>query len=129
MKMSGVFILALWLSNYAWQQEALASGSNVPAAAPRPAAFARCMSCHSVDAGRNMLGPSLHGVVGRKAATAPGYAYSNALKASTLTWDRATLDRWLEGPTKLVPGSKMFFMGLPDPAQRRAVIDYLAAQK
>jgi cytochrome c len=100
-----------------------------PDTAKPPAAFAQCMSCHTVEPGRNMIGPSLHGVVGRKAASLPGYAYSDALKASGLTWDAATLDKWLVNPMQDVPGTKMVFAGMPDPARRKQLIDWLATQK
>ena len=105
-------------------QEAAGSPSGTP-----PIAFAQCRACHTVAAGRNMIGPSLHGIVGKPAASVAGFTYSNALKASGLTWDAGTLDAWLAGPAKLVPGSKMMFTGMPDPAKRKQVIDYLAAQK
>lgn len=108
------------------QAEPEAAGA--PADAP-PAAFAQCRSCHSVEPGRNMIGPSLHGIVGQPAANVSGYAYSNALKASGLTWDAATLDAWLASPAKLVPGNKMIFAGQTNPAKRKEIIDYLAAQK
>ncbi|MCW1431534.1 c-type cytochrome [Novosphingobium sp. JCM 18896] len=98
-----------------------------PANAP-PAAFAQCRSCHTVEAGRNIIGPSLHGIVGKPAASVAGYTYSNALKASGLTWDEKTLDAWLTSPTKLVPGSKMIFAGQSNPAKRKEIIDYLAKQ-
>jgi cytochrome c len=101
-----------------------ASPTNKP-----PVAFAQCMSCHSVEAGKNLIGPSLHGVVGRKAASLPNYAYSEALKNSGLTWDEATLDKWLANPAKDVPGNKMAFFGMPDPAKRKELIDWLAQQK
>jgi cytochrome c len=94
-----------------------------------PAAFAPCRSCHTLEAGRTIIGPSLHGIVGKRAASVAGFTYSNALKASGLTWDAKTLDAWLAGPARLVPGSKMLFSGMPDRAKRREVIDYLAAQK
>lgn len=99
------------------------------AAAAPPASYAQCRSCHSVEPGRNMIGPSLHDIVGKPAAAVPGYAYSNALKASGLTWDAATLDAWLASPAKLVPGNKMVFAGQTNPAKRQEIIDYLAAQK
>ena len=92
-------------------------------------AFAQCISCHSVKPGVNGVGPSLHGVVGRKAGTLPGYAYSSALKGWGKTLDEAELDRWLTAPMKDVPGTKMVFPGIPDPARRKAVIDYLATLK
>jgi cytochrome c len=104
--------------------EAGASPSGKP-----PLAFAQCMSCHTVEAGKNLIGPSLHAVFGRKAASLPGYAYSDALKKSGLTWDQATMDKWLTAPAKLVPGTKMTFFGLPDAARRKELIDWLAQQK
>lgn len=85
----------------------------------------RCSTCHNLDG--NKIGPPHRGVYGRKAGTAPGYAYSAAIKASGLTWSGENLDRWLQGPQKLVPGAKMFFT-LADPAQRAQVIAYLKAQ-
>lgn len=94
-----------------------------------PPAFMQCVSCHSVKPGVNGVGPSLHGVVGRKAGTLPGYAYSDALKTWGKTLDPAELDTWLTAPMKDVPGTKMVFPGMPDPAKRKAVIDYLATQK
>lgn len=72
-----------------------------------------------------MFGPSLSGVVGRKAGSLPNYAYSPALKASRLTWNPVTLDRWLRDPKKLVPGTKMPFGGIADAKTRKAVVDYL----
>lgn len=95
------------------------------AAEPAPAAFAACQACHSTDPARRTFGPSLAGVAGRKAGSLPGYAYSEALKGSGLTWDQASLDRWLAGPARLVPGAKMPFGGIADPARRAEVVRYL----
>ena len=86
---------------------------------------AKCGGCHSIDT--NRIGPMHRGVVGRKAGIIAGFAYSPALKKSGLVWTAATLDRWLTGPTKLVPGTRMGFV-LADPADRRDVIAYLATQ-
>ncbi len=108
---------------------AVASAGSAQNAAPRPAMFATCAACHAVEAGKTSYGPNLHGVAGRKAASLPGYAYSPALKASGLTWDRATLDAWLTSPQKKVPGTKMPFAGIADPAKRKQVIDYLMTLK
>ncbi len=85
---------------------------------------ARCMSCHSLDA--NRIGPAHRGVFGRPAGSAPGYAYSSALKKSGLTWDATTLDTWLQGPQKMAPGAKMYYV-VPNPAERSAIIAYLKA--
>jgi len=104
--------------------EAVAAASSV-SAAETPAAFMQCKTCHSVEPGRHIIGPSLAGVHGRQAASAPGYAYSSALKSAGLTWDDATLDRFLESPMKTVPGTKMVYPGLKDPAQRAEVVAYL----
>jgi cytochrome c len=104
--------------------ETQASPSSKP-----PLAFAQCMSCHTVEAGKNLIGPSLYAVVGRKAASLPGYAYSDALKKSGLTWDKATMDKWLTAPARLVPGTKMTFFGLSDAAKRKELIEWLAQQK
>lgn len=84
----------------------------------------RCTACHSLDA--NRIGPAHRGVFGRAAGSAPGYAYSSALKGSGIVWNEHTLDQWLQGPQKLVRGTKMFF-SLPDPADRVAVIAFLKA--
>jgi cytochrome c len=126
-----VAVLALALAGCGGSNEPAGegSGASVSAAARPPAAFAQCMACHSVEPGRTMIGPSLHGVVGRKAASLPGFAYSPALKASGLTWDEATLDKWIEAPARLVPGTRMTYAGMPDAASRKALIAWLAAQK
>lgn len=106
-----------------------AEASSPNAAAARPAAFAVCAACHATEPGRTIVGPSLADVAGRKAGSVPGYAYSEALKASGLTWDQATLDKWLTSPQKTVPGTKMPFAGIPDPAKRKEVIRYLMTLK
>ena len=87
--------------------------------------FAKCQACHSVEAGTNKLGPSLHGVVGRTSGTLEGFKYSDAMKAANLTWDEATLDKYLANPKALVPGTKMVFPGLPKEQDRLDVIAYL----
>ncbi len=89
----------------------------------------KCGICHSPVAGQNRVGPSLFGVVGRPAGTAPGYNYSEANKSSGKTWDDATLDTYLTNPKALVPGTKMVFPGLPDAADRANVIAYLDTLK
>ncbi|MFA9201685.1 MAG: cytochrome c family protein [Cypionkella sp.] len=95
------------------------------ALARAPAAFVQCKTCHAVAPGKHGVGPSLAGVHGTKAGEIPGYAFSGAMKASGLTWDDATLDRFLERPMQTVPGTKMVYPGLKDPAKRAEVIAYL----
>jgi len=91
----------------------------------RPAAFAMCASCHQVEPGKHGVGPSLAGVFGAKAGHAEGYAYSAAMKGSGLTWDEATLDKYLTAPMQTVPGTKMTYAGLKDAAQRKEMIEYI----
>ncbi len=66
-----------------------------------------CFSCHKFEAGKNGVGPSLHGVFGAKAGEAPGFAYSDALKNSGLVWTPENLDKWVQDPNGLVKGTKM----------------------
>jgi cytochrome c len=88
--------------------------------------FARCQVCHTTaEGGPDMIGPNLWGVFGRKVASKPGYAYSDALKSKTWTWDASHLNAWLENPRAVAPGTKMSFVGLSDPKDRTDVIAYL----
>ncbi len=97
--------------------------------ASAPPEFAQCSSCHSIRKGLNGVGPSLFGIFGSKAGAVAGYSYSAANKASGLTWDEATLDTYLTSPMKMVPGTKMTYAGMADPAKRKAVIDFLKTLK
>lgn len=102
---------------------ALLGATSAHAAAP--ATFARCAVCHNAEKGAPAkIGPNLYGVYGKKAA-AGSFAYSAALKNAKLTWNDATLDKWLTGPMQLVPGTMMSFPGLKDAAKRAEVIAYL----
>ena len=111
-----------------------APASHTPAAAAPlaagtpPASFALCRTCHAVEAGKNGIGPTLAGIVGSKAGEVAGYQFSPALAQSGIVWDRATLDQWLSGPPRMVPGTKMV-MSVPDPARRKEIIDYLETLK
>jgi len=91
-------------------------------------AFAVCAACHSVVANKNGIGPSLFGVAGRKAGTAPGYTYSAAMKAAA-AWTPQQLDAYLTHPKATVPGNKMPFNGVTDAQKRADIIAYLATLK
>lgn len=95
------------------------------AAAAAPPMWAVCSACHAVAPGEHGIGPSLAGVFGTKAGAKAGFAYSDAMKSSGLTWNQATLDRYLTDPRGVVPGTTMAYAGLKNDAQRAAVIDYL----
>jgi cytochrome c len=93
------------------------------------AVFVQCKTCHVTDAGVNRIGPSLHGVVGRKASSIPGYSYSEANHNSGITWTAEKLFQYLENPQRVVPGTKMAFAGIQDPQKRADLIAWLATQK
>lgn len=86
-----------------------------------------CRECHAFDKDDNRLGPSLYGVVGRKAGTEPGFAYSQSVKDSGITWDPKTLDKWITNPQAVIPGNDMSppFNGISDPAIRKKIIAFL----
>lgn len=88
--------------------------------------FARCAACHAVTPGTNRLGPSLAGVIGRKAGSVAGYSYSPAMKASKVVWNARSLDSYLTRPAAMVPGTKMAFAGITSPADRANLIAYLS---
>src|SRR6478672_4411937 len=111
--------------------QAPARTSNTPtvdgdAAAGRQV-YRKCQACHSLEPGKNSLGPSLSGIFGKKAAAAPDYNYSAAMKSANVVWDVATLDAYLLDPQKLIPQNKMPFPGLKTATERKDVIAYLAA--
>ena len=84
---------------------------------------AKCSGCHSVDT--NRIGPMHRGVVGREVASVPGFDYSPALKQLHGVWTKERLDKWLQGPQALAPGTIMF-ASVEDPVERREIIAYLA---
>lgn len=89
-----------------------------------------CRTCHSFKAGDNRLGPSLHGIVGRKAGSMEGFAFSSAMKSSGVTWDAANLDQFIENPEKVVHGNGMKpFGGIADAGERKKIVDYLGTLK
>jgi cytochrome c len=85
--------------------------------------YAQCMACHQIR--YNQVGPRHVGLFGRKAGSLPDYSYSPALRNSGIVWSEQTLDRWIENPRALVPGTKMLFGGMPDPQDRADLIAYL----
>ena len=77
--------------------------------------FVVCKACHQIGEGaKNVVGPVLNGVIGRKAGTVPGYAYSAANKNSGITWDEPTFREYIKDPKAKIPGTKMVYAGLKD---------------
>jgi cytochrome c len=86
---------------------------------------AKCGGCHALD--ENRVGPRHRGVVGRRIASLPDFDYSPAIKKLHGVWTRDGLDRWLQGPQNVAPGTKMYF-SVSDANERNAIIAYLATQ-
>lgn len=87
--------------------------------------FVQCKTCHSLDAGKNGVGPSLRGIIGRKSGTAPGFHYSDAMAAAGIVWSEDNISKYLADPKGFVPGNKMSYAGVKDEVKRRDVIAYL----
>jgi cytochrome c len=104
-----------------WSSTAFAAGDP----AKGKAVFARCAACHTVEPGKNRMGPSLANIIGQKAGDVPGFNFSPAMKTSKIKWTPATLDKYLTNPRTFVPGNRMYFAGLPNAADRANVIAYL----
>ena len=92
------------------------------------AVFNRCAACHSTEPGVNKIGPSLAGIVGSKSGAVPGFHFSNGMKNADITWDDASLDKFLQNPNNVVHGTSMFF-SLPNATDRQNVIAYLQTLK
>src|SRR5499427_8814983 len=104
---------------------ATASITDGDAAAGR-VVFRKCQACHSLEPGKHLLGPSLAGIIGRKAGSEAGYNYSSAMTQSGIVWDAKTLDAYLADP-KTIPGNKMPFPGLKTDHDRKDVVAFLAS--
>jgi cytochrome c len=87
------------------------------------AVYARCLGCHALSYDRT--GPRHCGLFGRRAGSVPGFAYSDAMKASDIIWASRTLDRFLENPARTIPGTSMGYAGIAEPAERASLIAYL----
>lgn len=123
-KLTGAMIVAGLAASALSGGTAFAQAKGDPVAGKK--IFMRCVACHAVQPGAGAkMGPNLAGVVGRKAAAAPGFKYSAAMQKAKLKWDDATLDKWLTRPSAVVPGTSMAFAGLPNAADRANVIAYL----
>ena len=94
------------------------------AAGAPPRAWMACAACHAAQ-GAAGIGPSLGGVLGRKAGSLPGFGYSRAMKSADITWDETSLAAFLSDPQQAVPGNRMPFAGVADPAEVAELVRYL----
>lgn len=119
--LAALFSLGLFAPAQA-QDDQIAAGEKV---------FKKCAACHAIGEGAtNRVGPELNGLIGRTAGTAPGFTYSDAMKAAGsggLVWSSETLHTYLESPKTMIPGNKMTFAGLKKPEDRDAVIAYITS--
>jgi cytochrome c len=91
--------------------------------------FQKCALCHTAEAGKNKVGPSLFGIVGRNSASLSNYDYSDAMKNFNHIWTEQTLDIYLTDPRAMIPGIKMIFPGIKDKTERADLIAYLETLK
>lgn len=124
-----IALAALALAGMSLGFDAHASADGDPAKGAT--VFNKCKTCHTLEAGKNKIGPSLQGVIGRSAGTVEGFNYSEGMKAagaSGVVWSEDTLDKYLTAPKQFVPGNKMPFPGLPKAEDRANVIAYIKTQ-
>jgi cytochrome c len=89
------------------------------------ARFQDCAACHRLEAGTNNVGPSLHGILTRKAGEIADFRYSPAIKRSGIVWTPETLDKFISDPQALVPGNRMPYAGMANASDRADLIAYL----
>ncbi len=89
----------------------------------------QCGACHVVEPGKNRVGPSLHGIVGRVSGTVEGFRYSAANKKANITWTPEVLDKYLVNPRQMIPGTTMAYVGLKNETQRADLVAYLETLK
>ena len=87
--------------------------------------FRKCVACHSLQEGKNKMGPPLNNLLGRKAGSVDGYKYSKAMKNSGVVWDEESLDEFLTKPRKFIPKTKMSFRGIKNKSLRDDLISFL----
>ena len=87
--------------------------------------FEDCAACHKLEAGANNVGPSLHGIFGRKAGEIADFRYSPAIKRSAIVWTPETIDKFITDPQGMVPGNRMPYAGMASAGDRADLIAYL----
>ncbi len=89
--------------------------------------FKKCRACHAIGTGaKNLVGPQLNGLVGRKSGSSEGFPYSEANKSSGVTWDKETFLKYIKDPKGFMPGNKMAFAGVKDEQDAADLFAYIA---
>ena len=101
------------------------SSASAQDAAAGEKVFNACKACHTLEAGKNRVGPSLHGLIGRPAGSVEGFSYSPAMKNSGVTWDDENLAKYLADPKGFIAGNKMAFAGVKKEDDLKNLIAYL----
>jgi cytochrome c len=126
---SGIIAVSLAVALLAGVQPSIAQEPSGKAAVADDGQLAfnnACRTCHTLREGDNRLGPTLHGIVGRKAGSLPNFAYSSAMKDADLVWDKATLDRFIANPDQVVSGHKMKpYGGIASADDRAKIVAFL----
>ncbi len=118
------------LAAVAFGLAATTAAQAAPDAAKGKQAYGQCAACHKVDAtGKSTIGPNLFKVAGRTSGTLAGFNYSPAMKAAKRVWNDKALDAYLAAPLTSMPGNKMPFAGVKNPADRANLIAYLKTLK
>ena len=111
-----VLALAVVNATPAWSDDATARGETI---------YKQCAACHSLKADVTLVGPSLHDLFGRKAASIDSFTYSDAFYGADFVWDEDHLATFVTNPRGMIPGTKMQTVGIKDPAQIADLIAYL----
>lgn len=115
--------MAIAIVSFSSVWSGIASAAGDPAAGKK--VFNKCKACHSLEAGKNKVGPTLAGVFGRQAGSIDGFKYSDVMKSSGVVWDDLKVDAYLQKPKDFMPGNKMVFPGLKKPDDRANLIEFL----
>lgn len=89
--------------------------------------FTKCSACHSLTPNQQMMGPSLHNIMDKKAGTEKGYRYSQAMQHSNIRWNDNNLHKFLESPMQFLPGTSMPFGGIRNAKDRDALLCFISS--
>lgn len=101
------------------------SSASAQNAAEGEKVFRQCKACHSLEAGKKGVGPSLNGLIGRKSGSVEGFAYSPAMQNAGITWDAENLAKYAADPKGFVAGNKMAFAGVKKEEDLKNLVAYL----